>query len=240
MTYQAQSSVPLPLTEVQLGETFAALMRRVYLWMAIGLYLTAGVAFFVAHSTLVSVIITNPLLIIGLFLGELALVLVLSAAVNRLAPTTAVALFLLYAILNGTTMSVIFLAYTQTDIALAFVSTATLFAAMSFVGYFVRIDLSKFGAFLLMGLIGLVIASFANLFLASTPLMWITTYGGILLFIGLTVFDTQRIKRDLTARLAAGDEAGVTRLGVLGALSLYLDFINLFLLILRIFGKGRD
>ncbi|HSB89107.1 MAG TPA: Bax inhibitor-1/YccA family protein [Anaerolineales bacterium] len=240
MTYPAQSSVPLPLTEVQLGETFAALMRRVYMWMAIGLYLTAGVAFFVAHSSLISIIVRNPILIIGLFLAELALVLVLSAAVNRLAPTTAIALFLLYAILNGITMSVIFLAYTQTDIALAFVTTATLFAAMSFVGYFIRIDLSKLGAFLLMGLIGLVIASIANLFLASTPLMWITTYGGILLFIGLTVFDTQRIKRDLTARLAAGDEAAVARMGVLGALALYLDFINLFLLILRIFGKGRD
>ena len=233
MTYQAQSSLPLPLTDVQLGETFAALMRRVYLWMAIGLYLTAGVAFFVANSSLALVILGNPILYIGLFLGELALVIALSAAVDRLAPTTAIALFLLYAVLNGATMSVLFLAYTLTDITLAFVSTATLFAAMSFVGYFVRLDLSRFGAYLIMGLIGLVIATFVNLFLASTPLMWITTYGGILLFIGLTIFDTQRIKRNLTARLAAGDEAAVSRLGLLGALTLYLDFINIFLLILR-------
>jgi hypothetical protein len=239
MTYQAQSSLPLPLTDVQLGETFAALMRRVYLWMAIGLYLTAGVAFFVANSSLALVILGNPILYIGLFLGELALVIALSAAVDRLAPTTAIALFLLYAVLNGATMSVIFLAYTLTDITLAFVSTATLFAAMSFVGYFVRLDLSRFGAYLIMGLIGLVIATFVNLFLASTPLMWITTYGGILLFIGLTVFDTQRIKRNLTARLAAGDEAAVSRLGVLGALTLYLDFINIFLLILRLLGRRR-
>ena len=239
MTYQAQSSLPLPLTDVQLGETFAALMRRVYLWMAIGLYLTAGVAFFVANSSLALVILGNPILYIGLFLGELALVIALSAAVDRLAPTTAIALFLLYAVLNGATMSVIFLAYTLTDITLAFVSTATLFAAMSFVGYFVRLDLSRFGAYLIMGLIGLVIATFVNLFLASTPLMWITTYGGILLFIGLTIFDTQRIKRNLTARLAAGDEAAVSRLGVLGALTLYLDFINIFLLILRLLGRRR-
>jgi hypothetical protein len=239
MNYQAQSSLPLPLTEVQLGETFAALMRRVYLWMAIGLYLTAGVAFFVANSSLALVIFGNPILYIGLFLGELALVIALSAAIHRLAPTTAIALFLLYAVLNGATMSVIFLAYTLTDITLAFVSTATLFAAMSFVGYFVRLDLSRFGAYLIMGLLGLVIATLVNLFLASTPLMWITTYGGILLFIGLTIFDTQRIKRNLTARLAAGDEAAVSRLGVLGALTLYLDFINIFLLILRLLGRRR-
>jgi hypothetical protein len=239
MTYQAQSSLPLPLTEVQLSETFGTLMRRVYLWMAIGLYLTAGVAFFVAHSSVALVIVSNPILYIGLFLGELALVIVLSAAVNRLAPTTAIALFLLYAVLNGATMSVIFLVYTLTDITLAFVSTATLFAAMSFIGYFVRIDLSRFGAYLIMGLLGLVIATFVNLFLASTPLMWITTYGGILLFIGLTIFDTQRIKRTLTARLAAGDEAAISRLGVLGALTLYLDFINMFLLILRLLGRRR-
>ncbi|OGT28624.1 MAG: hypothetical protein A2Z17_04845 [Gammaproteobacteria bacterium RBG_16_66_13] len=239
MKYQAQSSLALPLTEVQLGETFAALMRRVYLWMAIGLYLTAGVAFFVANSSLALVIFGNPILYIGLFLGELALVIALSAAIHRLAPTTAIALFLLYAVLNGATMSVIFLAYTLTDITLAFVSTATLFAAMSFVGYFVRLDLSRFGAYLIMGLLGLVIATLVNLFLASTPLMWITTYGGILLFIGLTIFDTQRIKRNLTARLAAGDEAAVSRLGVLGALTLYLDFINIFLLILRLLGRRR-
>ena len=239
MTYQAQGSLPLPLTEVQLSEVFGTLMRRVYLWMAIGLYLTAGVAFFVARSSLSVMIFGNPILMIGLFLGELALVIALSAAVNRLAPTTAIALFLLYAVLNGATMSVIFLVYTTTDITLAFVSTATLFAAMSFVGYFVRLDLSRFGAFLIMGLIGLVIATFVNLFLASTPLMWITTYGGILLFIGLTVFDTQRIKRNLTARLAAGDDAAVSRMGVLGALTLYLDFINMFLLILRLLGRRR-
>jgi len=239
MTYQAQSSLPLPLTDALLGETFAALMRRVYLWMAIGLYLTAGVAFFVANSSLALVILGNPILYIGLFLGELALVIALSAAIHRLAPTTAIALFLLYAVLNGATMSVIFLVYTLTDITLAFVSSATLFAAMSFLGYFVRLDLSRLGAFLIMGLVGLVIATFVNLFLANSSLMWITTYAGIALFIGLTVYDTQRIKKTMTASLAAGDEQVVTRLGVLGALTLYLDFINLFLLILRLLGRRR-
>ena len=239
MTYQAQSSLPLPLTDALLGETFAALMRRVYLWMAIGLYLTAGVAFFVANSSLALVILGNPILYIGLFLGELALVIALSAAIHRLAPTTAIALFLLYAVLNGATMSVIFLVYTLTDITLAFVSTATLFAAMSFLGYFVRLDLSRLGSFLIMGLVGLVIATFVNLFLANSTLMWITTYAGIALFIGLTVYDTQRIKKTMTASLAAGDEQAVSRLGVLGALTLYLDFINLFLLILRLLGRRR-
>jgi uncharacterized protein len=234
MTAQA-----LPMTEVQISETFAAILRRVYLWMGIGLYLTAGVAFFVANTSLITIIVENTVLFYGLLLGELALVVVLSAAINRLSPTAAVALFLLYAVLNGATLSVIFLVYTLTDITLAFASTATLFTAMSLIGYFVRMDLSRLGSFLMMGLVGLVIATFLNLFLANSSLMWVTTYAGIALFIGLTVYDTQRIKRTVMTALAAGDERVVSRLGVLGALTLYLDFINLFLLILRLLGRRR-
>jgi hypothetical protein len=234
MTAQA-----LPMTEVQIGETFAAILRRVYLWMGIGLYLTAGVAFFVANTSLIFLIVENTVLFYGLLIGELALVIAISAAIHRLSPAAAVALFLLYAILNGATLSVIFLVYTLTDITLAFASTATLFTAMSFIGYFVRIDLSRLGSFLMMGLVGLVIATFLNLFLANSTLMWVTTYAGIALFIGLTVYDTQRIKRTMMAALAAGDEHVMSRLGVLGALTLYLDFINLFLLILRLLGRRR-
>jgi hypothetical protein len=234
MTAQA-----LPMTEVQIGETFAAILRRVYLWMGIGLYLTAGVAFFVANTSLIFLIVENTVLFYGLLIGELALVIAISAAIHRLSPAAAVALFLLYAILNGATLSVIFLVYTLTDITLAFASTATLFTAMSFIGYFVRMDLSRLGSFLMMGLVGLVIATFLNLFLANSTLMWVTTYAGIALFIGLTVYDTQRIKRTMMAALAAGDEQLVSRLGVLGALTLYLDFINLFLLILRLLGRRR-
>jgi hypothetical protein len=234
MTAQA-----LPMTEVQISETFAAILRRVYLWMGIGLYLTAGVAFFVANTSLITIIVENTVLFYGLLLGELALVVVLSAAINRLSPTAAVALFLLYAVLNGATLSVIFLVYTLTDITLAFASTATLFTAMSLIGYFVRMDLSRLGSFLMMGLVGLVIATFLNLFLANSSLMWVTTYAGIALFIGLTVYDTQRIKRTVMTALAAGDERVVSRLGLLGALTLYLDFINLFLLILRLLGRRR-
>jgi uncharacterized protein len=239
MTAQAPTTLPLPMTEVQIGEMFAALLRRVYLWMGIGLYLTAGVAFFVANTSLIYLIVQNTILFYGLLIGELVLVIAISAAIHRLAPTAAIGLFLLYAALNGATMSIVFLVYTLTDITLAFVSTATLFTAMSFIGYFVRMDLSRFGSFLMMGLIGLVIATFVNLFLANGTLMWITTYAGIALFIGLTVYDTQRIKRTMMASLAAGDEQVVTRLGVLGALTLYLDFINLFLLILRVLGRRR-
>jgi uncharacterized protein len=234
MTAQA-----LPITDVQISETFAAILRRVYLWMGIGLYLTAGVAFFVANTSLIFIIVENTVLFYGLLLGELALVISISAAINRLSPTTAAALFLLYAILNGATLSVIFLVYTLTDITLAFASTATLFTAMSLIGYFVRMDLSRLGSFLMMGLVGLVIATFLNLFLANSTLMWVTTYAGIALFIGLTVYDTQRIKRTVTAAVAAGDERVVARLGLLGALTLYLDFINLFLLILRLLGRRR-
>jgi FtsH-binding integral membrane protein len=229
----------LPASDVQIGETFAAVLRRVYLWMGIGLYLTAGVAFFVANSSLIYLIVQNTILFYGLLIGELVLVVAISAAIHRLAPTTAIALFLLYALLNGATLSVVFLVYTLTDITLAFVSTATLFAAMSFIGYFVQMDLSRVGSFLLMGLVGLIIATFANLFLANNTLMWITTYAGIAIFIGLTAYDTQRIKRTMMASLAAGDEQVVSRLGVLGALTLYLDFINLFLLILRLLGRRR-
>ena len=240
MTYsQAQGALPLPITKVQISETFAAILRRVYLWMGIGLYLTAGIAFFVANTDLVFFILQNTILFYGLLIGELVLVIAISAAINRLSPTAAIGLFLLYAVLNGATLSILFLVYTLTDITLAFVSTATLFTVMSFVGYFVRMDLSRLGSFLMMGLIGLVIATFVNLFLANSTLMWVTTYAGIAIFIGLTVYDTQRIKRTMMASLEAGDEQVVSRLGVLGALTLYLDFINLFLLILRLLGRRR-
>lgn len=239
MTLSTQTAFPSAVSEIQVGRTFAAVLRRVYLWMGLGLYLTAAVAYLVAHTDLIFLIVGNRLLFFGLLIGELVLVIALTAALNRLSPTAAIGLFLFYAALNGATMSIIFLAYTLTDITLAFVTTASLFAAMSFLGYVARLDLSRLGSFLLMGLIGLVIASVVNLFLASDALMWITTYAGIGLFLGLTVYDTQRIKVMVTESMASGDEASLTRLGLLGALRLYLDFVNLFLLILRLLGRRR-
>ena len=181
----------------------------------------------------------NPALLIGLLVAELALVLGLSLGINKLSPATAQALFVVYAALNGATLAVVVALYTMSSVAVAFGATASLFGVMTILGYRTKIDLTKFGGILLIGLIGLIIASVINLFLANTLLDWILTYVGILLFLGLTVYDTQRIKKQMLAALNQGNEDIVGRIGILGALSLYLDFINLFLRLLRILGKRR-
>jgi FtsH-binding integral membrane protein len=172
-------------------------------------------------------------------IGELALVWWLSARIGRISITASRIGFLVYAVLNGITLSVIFLAYTQRSIALTFVTTAGLFGVMGLIGYTTKLDLSKWGSYLLMGLVGLIICSVVNMFFAISALEWVLTYVGIALFIGLTVYDTQKIKHMVRAALRANDEDLVKRVGLLGALSLYLDFINLFLLILRVLGRGN-
>lgn len=147
--------------------------------------------------------------------------------------------FVVYAALNGATMSLILALYTLSSVTAAFVASACLFGAMSIVGYTTKIDLTKLGGFLLMALLGLIIASVINLFFASSAFDWILTFVGILIFIGLTAYDTQRIKTMTLAAIAQGETAVEERIGILGALVLYLDFVNLFLRILRLFGKRR-
>jgi FtsH-binding integral membrane protein len=214
-------------------------IRRVYNWMGLGLALTAIVALYTtSNHYLLSLIFKNSLVFFGLIIGELALVIVLSAAINRLQASTATLLFFLYAGLNGLTLSVIFLAYTQASITSTFFVTAGSFAVTSFYGYTTQRDLTSWGSFFFMGLIGIIIASVVNFFLHSAMIYWIVTYAGVLIFVGLTAYDTQKLKEMALAGFA--DEETARKSAVLGALALYLDFINLFLLLLRILGRSRD
>jgi len=208
----------------------------VYRWMTVGLAITGGVAFFLPFETAVT-IASQPGLFFGLIIAELVLVLIMSWAVRRIPASVAMALFLVYAVLNGLTLSIIFLAYELGSIASAFFVTAGTFAAMSAWGYFTKRDLSGVGHFAIMGLFGLIIATGVNLFWANSTLYWVSTYAGVVIFTLLTAYDTQKIKQ-LGQRLNADSEEG-RKLAIHGALVLYLDFINLFLFILRLV-SGRD
>lgn len=222
--------------ELYLSAAFPALMRKVYLWMTMALVITGFTAYGVATSpAILSAILMNKMLFFGLIIGEFALVIGLSAAINRLSLSVATLMFVLYSVINGATLSVIFLAYTLSSIANVFFITAGTFAAMAFVGYTTKKDLSGMGKMLMMALIGLIIATVVNLFLRSTGLQLIVSYIGVLVFVGLTAYDTQKIKQMLMMAEDTGETA--QKIALLGALSLYLDFVNLFLYLLRIFGK---
>ncbi len=214
-----------------------SLMRKVYLWMTLALVITGFTSYFVATSPgIMSAITSNMLLFWGLFIAEIALVWIVSSRINRMSLTSATLLFVLYSILNGVTLSFIFIAYTATSIASTFFITAGTFFAMALVGLFTKADLSSMGKILFMGLIGLIIASFVNLlFLKSGTFSLIISYIGVLIFVGLTAYDTQKIKKIL---IMADDSSEIgQKIALLGSLTLYLDFINLFLFILRIFNS---
>jgi len=215
-------------------------VQSVYGWMAFGLGLTGLVAMFVANSqTLLQLIFGNQLIFFGLIIAELALVFSISSRINRMEASTATGLFLLYAGLNGVTLSFIFLAFTRASIASTFFICAGTFAACSIYGYATKKDLTSMGGFLFMGLIGIIIASVVNIFLRSPMVYWIISYVGVGIFMGLTAYDTQKIK-SMAHSQPADLEAGVIRKGaIMGALSLYLDFINMFIFMLHIFG-GRE
>ena len=188
---------------------------------------------------MLSLIFGNQIAIWVLFIAELGLVVGLSAGLNRLSPTAATALFLLYALINGLTLSVIFFAYEIGTITQAFAASALTFGAMSVFGATTKKDLSSLGGILFMGLIGLIIASIVNAFWANSTMDAIITYIGVFIFVGLTAYDTQKIKA-MTAAVESGGNVALTRkIAILGALTLYLDFINLFLYILRLFGRRR-
>lgn len=205
-----------------------------YRWMAVGLALTGLVAALVASSPGLAQAVLGTPLFWGLIIAELVLVVAFSAKAATVSPGTAAAMFLGYAALNGVTFAFIFFAYTQASIATAFFVTAGAFAGLSIYGSTTKRDLSAMGQFMVMGLIGFIIASVVNLFLRSEAIYWISTYAGVLIFAGLTAYDTQRLR----ALYAHQGEAG--NLALRGALILYLDFINLFLLLLRIFGGRRN
>ena len=215
------------------------LMRKVYTWMALALVITGVTAYGVANSpAILQMIVTNKILFFGLLIGELALVWGVSAMIDRLSLTTATLLFVLYFVINGVTLSFIFLAYTYESVTSVFFITAGTFAAMALFGYFTKTDLSSIGRILFMALIGLIIATIVNIFVKSSGLGMILNYVGVLIFVGLTAWDTQKIKQ----MLATAEDTGETaqKVALMGALSLYLDFINLFLYLLRIFGSSRE
>ena len=216
-------------------------IQSVYNWMAVGLGLTGITAFMVSNSqTMMQLIFGNRLLFFGLIIGELVLVFYLSARVAKMEASTATGLFILYAVLNGLTLSVIFLAYTASSIASTFFICAGTFLACSIYGMMTKRDLTSMGGFLMMGLIGIIIASVVNMFIQSSGMAMVISYIGVLVFVGLTAYDTQKLKH-MAMTQPAGLDAGVVRKGaIIGALSLYLDFINLFLMLLRIFGGSRD
>jgi len=232
------NTVPRVVDVTHSGIEMADFIRRVYQWMTIGLAVTGIVAYFVAHSQyLLSLIFGVPFLFYGLLILELILVVVISRAISKFSASTSGVLFFIYSILQGLTLSVIFLVYTESSIASVFFITAATFAAMSIYGYVTKTDLTKVGNIAFMALIGLIIASLMNLFLKNEGFASILSYLGVLIFVALTAYDTQKIKQMNLAGISGTDQA--KKGAIFGALQLYLDFINLFLNLLRILGGRR-
>ena len=224
--------------QLAMSSAFPVLMRKVYVWMTLAMVITGFTAYGVATSPGVQqAIFTNQILFWGLVIAEFALVIGVSAAINRLSLATATLMFILYSVINGALLSSIFLIYTASSISTVFFITAGTFATMALIGYTTKTDLSSIGKYLFMALIGLVIATFVNFFIKSSGFDYILSYIGVLIFVGLTAYDSQKIKQMLLQAPDAGE--GAQKIALLGALSLYLDFINLFLYLLRIFGR-RD
>ena len=224
------------LINEQAGSRIQTYMSHVYGWMTVGLLLTALVAWFASSNMALIQLLSKGMWV--LLIAELALVFVISGMINRLSGAAATTLFMLYSVLNGCTFSIYFKIYTSSSIASVFFITAGMFGALAFYGYTTKRDLSGFGRFLFMGLIGLVIASLVNMFANSDPLMWAVTYIGVFVFAGLTAYDTQKLK-ELGDGLPQDDQNIFRRFVIIGALQLYLDFINLFIMLLRIFADRR-
>lgn len=224
--------------ELQASAALPVLMRKVYVWMTLALAITGFTAYAVASTpNLQEIVLLNSWVMWGLIIAEFALVMGISWGINRLSLTTATLLFILYSVINGATLSVIFVAYSIGTISKVFFITAGTFAVMAFFGYVTKTDLSKLGKIMFMALIGIIIATIVNIFVKSSGLDLILSYLGVFVFVGLTAYDTQKIKQMLWQ---VGDMSeSAQKIALLGALSLYLDFINLFLYLLRIFGR-RD
>lgn len=222
-----------------MSTAFPALMRKVFVWMTLALAITGLTAYGVATSpAILSLIFSSKVTFFGLIIAEFALVFAISGAINRLSLSTATMLFILYSVINGATLSSIFFAFSVATIGKVVFITAGTFGAMALVGYTTKTDLTSMGKLLFMALLGIIIASVVNMFVASSGLDLILSYVGVLVFVGLTAYDTQKIKQMCQAAPDAGESA--QKLALIGALSLYLDFINLFLYLLRIFGNNRD
>jgi FtsH-binding integral membrane protein len=213
-------------------------ITKVYTWMALALVATGLTAMFVATTpSLIKIIFGSRITFYGLIIAEIALVFFLSFMINKMNSVTAFFIFFLYSVINGLTLSVIFLFYTGESIAVTFFVTAGTFGVMSAYGYFTKTDLTKIGNILLMALVGIVIASIVNIFLKSGPLYWIITIAGIIIFVGLTAYDTQKLK--IMSQNGFDGAETEKKASIIGALQLYLDFINLFILLLRLLGRRK-
>ena len=222
--------------QLSMSFAFPVLMRKVYVWMTLALVITGFTAYGVATSPgVLQLIFGNKILFWGMIIAELALVIGVSAAINRLSLTTATLMFILYSVINGALFSSIFLIYTASSIATVFFITAGTFGVMALIGYTTKTDLTSIGKYLFMALIGLIIATLVNMFIKSEGFTYILSYIGVLIFVGLTAYDSQKIKQMLLQAPDAGE--GAQKLALLGALTLYLDFINLFIYLLRILGR---
>ncbi len=232
----AQVSAARPRTEVLVND----FVRSVYNWMAIALALTGFIAFYVSNSpSMVKLIFGNPLLLIVLIIAELGLVFYISGRIDKISAGTATSLFVIYSALTGVTLSFIFLVYTRTSIVSTFFICAGTFVGCSIYGWSTKKDLTSWGGFFMMGLIGIIIASLVNMFIRSSAMSMIISYIGVFVFVGLTAYDTQKLKNMALTQPSGLDGAVIRKGAILGALSLYLDFINMFLMLLRIFGRTR-
>ena len=223
----------------EINRAFIGAMSRVYLYMTGGLVLTTIVAMVVAlNPDIQAAVFSRGIIVFGLIGAQLGLVLLISATINKLAPPMALALFFIYAALMGVTLSVIFVVYDLGSIGLAFGATASIFAGLSIAGLTIKKDLTSLGPILFASLLGLIVASVANLFFQSSALEWLVSIAGVIIFMGLTLYDSKKIKEMTGEAVLQGDALAVSRIGAIGALKLYLDLINLFIFILSITG-GR-
>jgi FtsH-binding integral membrane protein len=228
------------ITPAARTEASTIFLAKVFNWMAIGLGLTGLAAFLTVNSqTALQLIFGNKMVFYGLILGELGMVFYLSARIQRISAQAATGLFVGYSILNGVTLSAILLLYTMTSVAATFFVTAGMFGAMAVYGFVTKKDLSSWGSFLFMGLIGIIIASVVNMFLGSSMMSWVISGIGVIIFTGLTAYDVQQITRMGEQGIMDGGEAAIRKGAIMGALKLYLDFINLFLMLLRFMGDRR-
>lgn len=239
---ERDNSFDYQITEEQsrwAGLALPALMRKVYVWMTLALVITGVTAYGVASSeNLLAVIYSSKIVMWGIIIAELGLVIAISGALHRMSLATGTLLFILYSVLNGVMLSSVFMLFDYAVIGKVFFITAGTFAAMAFIGYTTKADLSSLGKILIMALIGLVIATVVNMFMKSTGFDLILSYVGVLVFVGLTAYDTQKIKQLLFTQDGVNETS--QKIALLGALTLYLDFVNLFLYLLRIFGRSND
>ena len=236
----AQYENYMPYAGTDTLEVTNTLFRKVYQFMALGLIITSITAYLTAATPAMLRFFygsSAPLIIAAVV--EIGLVLYLSMAINKISSGTALLLFLIYSFVNGLTCSILLLVYTQNSIYQAFFTAAGMFGVMSVYGLFTKRDLTGMGSFLVMGLFGIIIASLINIFVKSSGMELVISILGIIIFMGLTAYDTAKIKQ-LSTTINGADSSALTKIAVIGALQLYLDFINLFIYLLRIFGKRRD